>query len=437
STGDLLVGNGDDTVTRFTPSGGFVSRFSTGGLPPDGLAVDPGDGDIYVDDADDTLVEKFTAAGAFVAQIGGPGSGNGTFGVPTGAAVDPSTRNLYISDPGLRLVETFAADGTFLTQFGGLGSGHGTFGSPTQMAVDPLTGVLYVADVNLDLVELFGRPPAVSGSPVDGATLYASRPSQVGRGPFTYTYQWLDCPAGGGACVNNGPSTASSGLRLKPSDEGQTIEVAVTQVSSAGTIGPVTSVQVGPVLASPPVNQAPPVITGSTVDGGVVTVSHGTWSGAPATGYAYQWQSCTGGTCANVGTNASGYRLAPGDVGHTIRVQVRATNPDGTAGPVASMAVGPVTASPPVNTIAPSITGTYATGSRLTGQAGTWTGDLPNPNAYQWQRCPDGTSATCTDIPGATLNNYRLTPADTHVRLVVSATNADGGPVTATSPIAP
>jgi hypothetical protein len=41
------------------------------------------------------------------------------------------------------------------------------------------------------------------------------------------------------------------------------------------------------------------------------------------------------------------------------------------------------------------------------------------------------------DIPGATLNNYRLTPADTHVRLVVSATNADGGPVTATSPIAP
>src|SRR5206468_743674 len=121
------------------PAGAFVSRFNTGGLPPDGLAVDPGDGDIYVADADDTLVEKFTAAGAFVAQIGGPGSGNGTFGVPTGAAVDPSTRNLYISDPGLRLVQTFAADGTFLTQFGGLGSGHGTFGSPTQMAVDPLT----------------------------------------------------------------------------------------------------------------------------------------------------------------------------------------------------------------------------------------------------------------------------------------------------------
>jgi hypothetical protein len=185
------------------------------------------------------------------------------------------------------------------------------------------------------------------------------------------------------------------------------------------------------------VNQAPPVVSGPTADGGVVTASHGTWAGAPATGYAYQWQSCSGGTCANVGTNASAYRLAPGDVGHTIRVQVRATNPDGTAGPVASVAVGPVTASPPVNTIAPSITGTYATGSRLTGQAGTWTGVLPITYAYQWQRCPDGTPATCTDIPGATLNNYRLTPADTHVRLVVRATNADGGPVTATSPIAP
>ncbi len=305
------------------------------------------------------------------------------------------------------------------------------------MAVDPLTGVVYVADTGNHLVQLFGQPPVVSGSPADGTTVYASRPSQVGRGPFTYTYQWLDCPAGGGACVNNGAASSSNGLRLKPGDVGQTIEVAVTQTSPAGTIGPVTSAPFGPVLASPPVNQTAPAITGSTVDGSVLSATHGTWSGAAATSYTYQWQSCSAGTCANVGTNQAGYRLQPSDVTHTIQVQVSETNPDGSAGPVTSGPVGPVTPSPPVNTSLPSITGTYATASRLSGHAGTWSGVPPITYTYQWQRCPDGTPASCVDIPSATINTYRLTAADTHVRFVVNATNPDGGPITADSMIAP
>jgi hypothetical protein len=103
---------------------------------------------------------------------------------------------------------------------------------------------------------------------------------------------------------------------------------------------------------------------------------------------------------------------------------------------VVSTAVGPVTASPPVDTVLPSITGTLAAGNRVQGRAGTWTGVLPITYAYQWQRCPDGTAATCVDIPGATINNYRLTAADTHVRLVVTATNADGQ-APAASPVAP
>jgi hypothetical protein len=138
-----------------------------------------------------------------------------------------------------------------------------------------------------------------------------------------------------------------------------------------------------------------------------------------------------------VGTNQAGYRLQPSDVGHTIQVLVSATNPDGTAGPVASTPIGPITPSPPVNTAPPTITGTYATGNRLTGHGGAWSGVLPISYVYQWQRCPDATPASCTDIPGATLGSYRLTPADTHVRLAVQATNPDGGPTTAYSTIAP
>jgi hypothetical protein len=392
---------------------------------------------VYVTDPGVDLVQKFTAAGVFISQFGGFGSGNGTFDSPFGVAVDSSSGAVYVTDQGNDLVQKFTAAGVVVSQFGGHGSDNGTVGHPFGVAVDPFTGVVYVAYAANALVELFGVAPVVSGQPVDGATVYASRPSQVGRGPFSYSYQWLDCPVGGGACVNNGAASSSTGLRLKPTDEGQLIEVMVTQTSPAGTIGPVASAPVGPVLASPPVNQSPPVISGSTADGSVLSATHGAWSGVPVTSYTYQWQSCTGGTCVNVGTNQAGYRLQPGDVGHTIQVQVSATNPDATAGPVTSTPVGPVSARPPVNTTPPSITGTYAPGSRLSGHAGAWSGVLPITYTYQWQRCPDATAATCVNIPGATVNNYRLTAADTHVRFAVSATNADGGPVTAYSAIAP
>jgi DNA-binding beta-propeller fold protein YncE len=431
SSGEVYVtDDGDNNVQRFQSDGTFVNQFGSTGTgdgmfdPPEGVAVDPS-GDVYVADEGQSRVEKFRADGTFVSQFAGPRN-------PYGVAVDPSSHDVYVTDQTSDLVQSFTPGGVVLAQFGGSGAGGGRGGD----AVDPLTGVVYVTDVNSRRVDLFGTAPVVSGATVDGGTVYASRPSQVGRGPFTYTYQWLDCPFGGGACVDNGAPRSSNGLRLVASDIGKTIEVAVTQTSSAGTVGPVTSVAVGPVKGAPPVNQSSPVVSGSTADGGVVTATHGSWTGLPVTSYSYQWQSCSGGTCSNVGTNASGYRLAPGDVGHTIRVLVSATNPDGMGGPATSGPVGPVTASPPVDTTVPAITGTYAIGSRLIGSAGTWTGVLPISYAYQWQRCPAGTPASCVDIPGATINNYRLTAADTHVRLVVKATNADGGPVTATSALA-
>jgi hypothetical protein len=412
-------------LAKFAPDGTPLGTFTTAGSPV-GVAVDPSTGDVYATVYETSEVQKFSANGTLLQTIGGPGSGAGMFNHPFGVAVDASNGDVYVGDAG-NGVQRFTSRGVFLDQ------------TPTglaalALAVDPGTGVVYAGFGN-GSVWLLGILPAISGSPTDGATVYASRASQVGRGPFTYSYQWLDCPPGGGACVNNGPPTSSNGLRLKPGDEGQTIEVAVTQTGAAGTVGPHTSAPIGPVLPSPPVNTVAPVISGSSADGSVLSATHGTWSGAPATSYSYVWQSC-GGTCANVATNAAGYRLQPSDVGHTIKVLVAETNPDGTGGPVASSAVGPITASPPVNASPPTITGPYASGSRLTGQAGTWTGVLPITYAYQWQRCPDGTAATCTDIPGATLGSYVLTPADTHVRLVVKATNADGGPVTATSAIA-
>jgi hypothetical protein len=81
---------------------------------------------------------------------------------------------------------------------------------------------------------------------------------------------------------------------------------------------------------------------------------------------------------------------------------------------------------PPQNTAAPTITGQAREGSTLTAENGTWS-NSPTSYAYQWQRCAsDGTG--CANISGATSKTYTLAAADVdhRVRVVVTATNADG-----------
>ena len=81
----------------------------------------------------------------------------------------------------------------------------------------------------------------------------------------------------------------------------------------------------------------------------------------------------------------------------------------------------------PLNTVAPTITGTPEAGQRLTAAPGTW--DVAGLNfAYRWQ-------ANGVDIPGATRANYRVATADQGKALtvVVTATKGTLPPGTATS----
>jgi hypothetical protein len=90
----------------------------------------------------------------------------------------------------------------------------------------------------------------------------------------------------------------------------------------------------------------------------------------------------------------------------------------------ASMALA-ATASAPVNTTAPAVTGTAKVGQTLTVSNGTWSGS-PTSFAYQWQRCTS--SSSCTEITGATNQTYKIVSADAGrtLRAVVTAKNADG-----------
>ncbi len=82
----------------------------------------------------------------------------------------------------------------------------------------------------------------------------------------------------------------------------------------------------------------------------------------------------------------------------------------------------------PVNTVAPTVTGTTRDGSTLSATKGTWTGLAPITFAYQWTRC-NNTGEACTNIPAATEMKYTLGHGDvgSTLRVAVTASNSAGG----------
>ncbi|HEX8066223.1 MAG TPA: hypothetical protein VF520_06835 [Thermoleophilaceae bacterium] len=271
-------------------------------------------------------------------------------------------------------------------------------------------------------------PPAISGLPSDGQTLTASNGTWTGSAPIAFTYQWRRCDAAGNNCVNV-PSATSQAYVLTPSDVGFTMRVVVTATNAGGSAS-ATSPQTSDVDADPPAESTPPpMISGTTQDGQTLTTTNGAWLGTPPTSYGYQWLRCnaSGGACVAVpGANAQTYDLTPADVGFAMRVTVTAFNPAGSDSATAAH-TALVTPAPPVNTVAPAISGSAEDGGTLTVAKGTWSGTPAISYAYQWRRC-DAAGGNCSNVSGATGTTLALAPSDvgSTFRVVVTATNAAG-----------
>src|SRR5439155_8359792 len=133
---------------------------------------------------------------------------------------------------------------------------------------------------------------------------------------------------------------------------------------------------------------AAPTISGTATQGQTLNASSGSWSGYPAPTYAYQWNRCDqgGSNCSQIGSaTSSTYTLTSNDVASTITVTVTATNSSGSA--QASSAATSVVTAPPVNTTAPSISGTTTEGQTLTASSGSWSGYPAPAYSYQLDRC--------------------------------------------------
>jgi hypothetical protein len=277
--------------------------------------------------------------------------------------------------------------------------------------------------------------PTVSGVPRAGQTLTAAPGTWSGAQPITYRYQWRRCGSGGGSCADiSGARGETYGLTA--ADIGSTIRIRVRATNSAGS----TSADSAPtaVVESPPLNTSPPTVTGTPVEGAVLTATAGIWSGTQPLGYAYQWQRCDplAGCHDVIGATGTTYALSAEDVGFGIRVVVTASNAVGSSSAAsAPRAVVSATEELPVNTAPPAITGTAVAGTTLTAEPGLWSGTEPAAFAYRWRRCGDG-GTSCGDIAGATSQAYTPVAGDvgSSLRVAVTATNAAGSATAESAP---
>jgi hypothetical protein len=95
---------------------------------------------------------------------------------------------------------------------------------------------------------------------------------------------------------------------------------------------PFKTVSVGAQPAAAPVNDLAPSLSGTAVQGRVLSGFAGGWNASPPPAIALQWTRCdsAGGNCSTLsGATGATYRPVAADVGSTLRLRVTASNASG------------------------------------------------------------------------------------------------------------
>lgn len=208
STGDVYVAeSGAAAVDKLDPSGGPVAGFTriteasfpagdpgSEGFSPHGVAVDPSNGDVVVEDEAHGEVDIFSSSGAFISQFPGGtygvavGSGSDIFtsggegaqewsladGYSTATTIDPngtlavgvdlSTGDVLSDDASF--IAEYEASGAPLLQFG-----SGVLGESAGVAVYEATNTVYATDLSSGNVYVFGSPPTPAAPALDNQSV--------------------------------------------------------------------------------------------------------------------------------------------------------------------------------------------------------------------------------------------------------------------------
>jgi DNA-binding beta-propeller fold protein YncE len=159
--GKIFVVDGSHGVRAFVPDGPLAAKWGTFlGSQPGGFKDARGigfdvAGNVYVADANNNRIQKFTPDGAAVAHWGSK-DGALRFDKPKGVTVD-GEGNVYVADTDAARIVMLSASGDYIQEWGrcyqggspcqrsGIGEGQGEFAQPHQMVVNA-RGELFVAD---------------------------------------------------------------------------------------------------------------------------------------------------------------------------------------------------------------------------------------------------------------------------------------------------
>jgi hypothetical protein len=272
--------------------------------------------------------------------------------------------------------------------------------------------------------------PTVSGGNSPDYTLTVTN-GTWSSAPTSFAYRWDSCNETGNDCTQIDGATTPS-LAVPVSLAGRTFRARVTATNTTGSTTAITNATDVVISPAPANTGLPTILPATPQQGSPMTVTTGSWSNSPAS-YAYQWQRCTssGDDCVAIsGATSASYTPGAADVGRKLLARVTATNPGGSATATSTSSV--IAGVAPVNTAAPTETGTRTVGQTLSTSTGSWTGTPTISYTYQWQR---DTGSGYADLSGATASAYTLVSADigNNVRVRVTATNSYGSQtVTAT-----
>ena len=267
--------------------------------------------------------------------------------------------------------------------------------------------------------------PITRGYLVVGQILEAS--DGVWSSTFTtnLSFQWIRSNSSGSTNITGATSPTYT---LTESEIGFSISVQVTGTTLLGSIAVASATRGAVTIVG---NTEVPVISGSLRVGSTLSVTTGTWLGAPSSN-TYQWQSSSDGSVWDsiAGATSPTYVLKSAQSGLYIRAQVfgnktssasvayRITATTATTGVVAALTLS--------NSVAPSVSGAWTEGATLTASTGTWS--TSGTFSYQWQSSSD--NSTWANIASATSSTYVLTSSEAskYVRVTVQnqTSNGDG-----------
>ncbi len=194
SSGNLWIVDADNNrIEKFSSSGTWIASYGKTGSgevqfnEPRAIAINQSTGNLYVADKANNRIEELSSSGAYLASLGT--SGSGALKEPEGITVD-SSGDIWVSDTGHNRIVELSPQGTFSREVGSLGSGNGQLKGPQGIAISE--GSVFVVDAGNDRVQQFSAT---------GAYLAQFGSKGSGSGQFKEPYGITSNPSSGNLYV--------------------------------------------------------------------------------------------------------------------------------------------------------------------------------------------------------------------------------------------